>query len=101
MSKPKLIPVSYNDNKNAIRLNCYADTLVYEMTGENSGKLLGIRFGGYPEQVRGISDAIFGGGQIAIKKQYKIGTICQITVTRADLICRFACFNTDDIINVG
>lgn len=69
MSKPKLIPVSYNDNKNAIRLNCYADTLVYEMTGENSGKLLGIRFGGYPEQARGMSDAIFGGGQIDVTRE--------------------------------
>ena len=64
MSKPKLIPISYKDTASSLYLTCYADTLVYEKTAENGGKLVGIRFGGYPEQVRAMSDAIFGGGTI-------------------------------------
>ncbi|MEG0127452.1 MAG: DEAD/DEAH box helicase family protein, partial [Clostridia bacterium] len=66
---PQLVPIHYQDAKNAIRLDCYADTLVYEKAGENSGKLLGIRFGGYPEQVRGMSDAVFGGGTLEVVRE--------------------------------
>lgn len=66
MPKSKLLPIRYRDNKNGILLDCYADTLIFELTGETSGKLLGIRFGGYPESVRGMSDAIFAGGSIEV-----------------------------------
>lgn len=64
MPSPKLIPISYQDDKNVIHLKCYADTLVYEKTADSAGKLLGIRIGGYPEHVKGLSDAIYGGGDI-------------------------------------
>ena len=65
----KLIPVSYRDTGNSLHLNCYADTLVYEKTADNTGKLLGIRLGGYPEQVRAMSDAIYGGGTIHAERE--------------------------------
>ena len=64
MPAPKLIPVSYRDSGNVIHLTCYADTLVYTKSDSNTGWLIGIRIGGYPEQVRGMSDAIYGGGEI-------------------------------------
>lgn len=69
MPVTKLIPVIYKDTANAINLRCYADTLVYEKTNENKGKLLGIRFGGYPEQARGMLDAIYGGGTLLAERQ--------------------------------
>ncbi len=68
MPSPKLIPISYRDEKNAIHLKRYADTLVYERTSDSAGKLIGIRIGGYPEQVRGMSDAIYGGGDISAER---------------------------------
>lgn len=69
MPAPKLIPVSYRDSGNVIHLTCYADTLVYTKSDNNTGWLIGIRIGGYPEQVRGMSDAIYGGGEIRIERQ--------------------------------
>ena len=57
----QLLPVSYYDFEDGIQLNCFADTVVYHES--NSSKtLVSIRFGGYPEQVRGMTDAIYGGG---------------------------------------
>ena len=64
MTKHKLVKISYKDTKNSIRLECYADAIVCEKTAEDKGKLMAIRFGGYPEQVRALSDAIYGGGSI-------------------------------------
>jgi len=55
-----LSSVCYYDSGKEIMLNCYADTLVYRKEG-NSRTLVAIRFGGYPEHVRGMSDAINGG----------------------------------------
>ncbi len=69
MPAPKLIPVSYRDSGNVIHLTCYADTLVYTKSDSNTGWLIGIRIGGYPEQVRGMSDAIYGGGEIRVERQ--------------------------------
>ena len=61
MSKSKLLKVSYKDTDNGISLTGYADTIVFNPV---SMELALIRFGGYPESVRGMSDAIFGGGDI-------------------------------------
>ena len=55
-----LAPIRYSDTERSILLECYADTLVYRK--DKGGRTLtAIRFGGYPEQVRGFSDAIKSG----------------------------------------
>jgi hypothetical protein len=57
MSKSRLMKVSYYDPKAEVGLTNYADTLVFD-----SQKIItAIRFGGYPEQVKAMSDAIYGG----------------------------------------
>lgn len=63
MSNSNLIPISYDNASQGIRLSAYADTIVYEPRG-NVKTLRAIRFGGYPEMVNAISDAIYAGGRI-------------------------------------
>lgn len=63
MSESRLIELSYFDPKSSVRLTAYADTVVLENTGGDS-TIIAIRFGGYPEMVRAMSDAIYGGGTI-------------------------------------
>ena len=55
---PQLVPIIHHDKD--ILLKCFSDTLVYH---KENGKrsMVAIRFGGYPEQVRGMSDAMYGG----------------------------------------
>ncbi|GHU93079.1 hypothetical protein FACS1894208_01850 [Clostridia bacterium] len=53
----KLMKVSYYDPKSEVHLTSYADTVVYG----GGNKLTAIHLGGYPEQVRALSDAIYGG----------------------------------------
>ncbi len=48
----------YNDYDNSIRLECYADTFVYHKANSEERNLVAMRFGGYPEQVRAIADAL-------------------------------------------
>ncbi len=71
----RLIELSYFDPKANIRLTAYADTVMLENTGEDS-TITAIRFGGYPEMVRAMSDAIYGGGTVEAvrngeKRQFK------------------------------
>lgn len=66
MPTSKLIPLSYYDPAKAIRLNTFADTLVFDETGEEK-TLCAIRFGGYPEMVPAMADAIYGGASIEAK----------------------------------
>ena len=63
MSESRLIELSYFDLKSSVRLTAYADTVVLENTGGDS-TIVAIRFGGYPEMVRAMSDAIYGGGAV-------------------------------------
>ena len=63
VSKSKLIPISYYDPSKETRLSAYADTVVYERDGYFC-ILRAIRFGGYPEMVHALSDAIFAGATI-------------------------------------
>ena len=63
VSKSKLIPISYYDPSKETRLSAYADTIVYERDG-CCCILRAIRFGGYPEMVHALSDAIFAGATI-------------------------------------
>ena len=59
MSTQNLMKVTYYDQERSIRLTGYADTVVWD---EQPRPLLAaLRFGGYPEAVRGLSDAIYGG----------------------------------------
>ena len=63
MSKSNLIPVTYYSAAAEIRLSAYADVIVYEPEG-GTQTLRAIRLGGYPEAVRAMADAIYGGGTI-------------------------------------
>ena len=57
------MPISYYNPKQSIRLSAYADTIVLEPNGCES-RLRAIRFGGYPEMVRAMSDAIYAGATL-------------------------------------
>lgn len=62
-----LIPLHYLDAKEGIHLQGYTDTIVYKTergTRYPQHKLIAVHFGGYPEHVKGMSDAIYGGGTL-------------------------------------
>lgn len=69
MVKSKLLKASYKDSKNAIHLTIYADTLVMDESNPEKKILVAIRFGGDPEMVRAMADAIYGGGDIEVETQ--------------------------------
>lgn len=60
----KLARVSYRDSDREIHVSGYADMLVYD---ENSHFLVAMRYGGYPEAVRALADAIGSGGTIDVE----------------------------------
>lgn len=63
MPQSKLIELTYFDPKSEVRLTAYADTII--MDHDEKGKIISaIRFGGYPEIVRGLADAIYGGATV-------------------------------------
>lgn len=62
----KLMKMEYFDLKAETRLEAYADTVVIEKEGNNSF-IAAVRFGGYPESVKGMSDAIYGGGSVTVE----------------------------------
>lgn len=62
MSTSKLMKVTYYDPKSQIRLLCYADTVVWDT--KPTPTLTALRFGGYPERVQGLADAIYGGATL-------------------------------------
>ena len=61
--KSRLMPISYYNPKQEIRLSAYADTIILEPDGREQ-HLRAIRFGGYPEMVRAMSDAIYAGATL-------------------------------------
>lgn len=61
--KSRLMPISYYNPKQEIRLSAYADTIVLEPDGRKQ-HLRAIRFGGYPEMVRAMADAIYAGATL-------------------------------------
>lgn len=63
MPQSNLIELTYFDPKANVRLTTYADTIITE-PGSKGESIAAIRFGGYPEMVRAMSDAIYGGGDI-------------------------------------
>lgn len=60
MAESKLIELSYFDPGKEVRLTVYADTIIMDRKSGNS-TITALRFGGYPEVVRAMSDAIYGG----------------------------------------
>ena len=58
MSGSKLIELSYYDPSVQVRLSAYADTVVLDHN-EKGGVICAIHFGGYPEMVRAMADAIY------------------------------------------
>lgn len=64
MVQTKLMHVEYKSDSPRVHLQNYSDVFVYA-----SGTLIAIRLGGYPECVQGMSDAIYGGGEILITKE--------------------------------
>ena len=71
MSSSRLIELNYFDPKSEVRLTAYADTIIME-PDEKKNTLTAIRFGGYPEVVRAMADAIYGGGAIEAKHGDKV-----------------------------
>ena len=68
--------LTYYDPKSQIRLLCYADTVVWDT--KPTPTLTALRFGGYPERVQGLADAIYGGATIEIedgKDTYSLKTL--------------------------
>ena len=62
-TQSKLMPISYYNAAQEVRLSAYADTIIFEE--DNGNRMLrAIRFGGYPEMVRAMSDALYGGAEI-------------------------------------
>ena len=64
--RSKLMELSYNDPKFQIRLTGYADTVIIDSGAQQT--ISAIRFGGYPEVVRALSDAIYGGASVELKQ---------------------------------
>ena len=60
MPGSKLIPITYYNASKEIRLSAYADIIIMEPDGTRLF-LRCIRFGGYPEMVQAMYDAIYAG----------------------------------------
>ena len=71
----KLMKMEYFDLKAETRLETYADTVVIEKEG-NASFITAVRFGGYPESVKGMSDAIYGGGSVTVEIDGKPVILC-------------------------
>ena len=65
MSSSKLIELTYFDPKSEVRLTAYADTIILDRDGKDQ-VISAIRFGGYPEMVRAMSDTVYGGVSVDI-----------------------------------
>ena len=63
MSNSRLVELTYFDPQISTRLQVYADTIILDRTA-SGGVITAVRFGGYPEEVRAMSDAIYAGATI-------------------------------------
>ena len=63
MTSSKLIELTYYDPAHDVRLTAYADTIILDTDGKDK-IISAVRFGGSPEMVRAMSDAIYGGAAI-------------------------------------
>lgn len=64
MLESRLIELSYFDPTAKVRLTAYADTIILDRTPKGGRVISALRFGGYPEVARALSDAIYGGATI-------------------------------------
>lgn len=71
MTQSKLIEASYFDPAAQVRLTVYADTIITDRTPQEGEIITAIRFGGYPEVTRAMSDAIYGGATIDVQRDGK------------------------------
>ena len=92
---PQLVPISYRDADNGISLKCYADTIVY-LRENNKRILTAVRFGGYPEQVRGMSDAINGG--ISVETEQSRHLFREKALSKKIITRRCLCRINDDYV---
>ena len=60
----ELSPITYYDQENTVRIDCFADTFVYHKASGSVRNLVAMRFGGYPEQVRAMADVLRKGAGI-------------------------------------
>ena len=74
MEATKLMKMTYFDPKAEVCLESYADTVVIEKEG-NVSYFAAVRFGGYPESVKGMSEAVFGGGSVSLDIDGKCATV--------------------------
>lgn len=65
MRENSLMEVRYQDSAQGIMLTGYADTVI----ADPQYRLVGIRFGGYPEMVQGMSAAICGGATVTVSAE--------------------------------
>ena len=65
MRENRLMEVRYQDSAQGIMLIGYADTVI----ADPQYRLVGIRFGGYPEMVQGVSAAICGGATVTVSAE--------------------------------
>ncbi|MEG0598000.1 MAG: hypothetical protein RR502_08150, partial [Oscillospiraceae bacterium] len=66
MPTSKLAKLTYYDPRVETRLQVFADTVIYAQDGKQQ-ILCAVRFGGYPEMVRAMSDAIYGGATLEME----------------------------------
>lgn len=59
-----LMKIEYTDTKAETHLEAYADTLVIEKDTDGLSYIAAVRFGGYPESVKGMGEAVYGGGSV-------------------------------------
>lgn len=60
----KLLKIEYTDTKAEIHLEAFADTVVIEKDNDGLSYIAAISFGGYPESVKGMGEAVYGGGSV-------------------------------------
>ncbi len=66
IAQSTLMKIEYLDLKSETRLEAYADTVVLEQEGKTN-YIAAIRFGGHPESVKGLCEAIYGGGTVTLE----------------------------------
>lgn len=81
----KLMEVRYQDEAQKISLTGYADTLIVD---SKQDKLVGIRVGGYPEVVSGLSAAICGGGTVTVCTEDSTMICCTERGWYCKTVCR-------------
>ena len=81
----KLMEVRYQDEAQKISLTGYADTLIVD---SKQDKLVGIRVGGYPEVVSGLSAAICGGGTVTVCTEDSTMICCTERGRYCKTVCR-------------